>query len=190
MGRPSVMPTSHLVTELLADVDWASLHVDGGDATSVPDALLELAAATDETAAAEAYWKLDNNVVVQGEVFDSAAALIPAILVLLTGDIATEARVRLLDLMIEMHGAETHPSESARSGSKASDECTRLIREGLWLYVAAASDASPSVRRSAVDLIAAVVGPDSDVRAKFLRAWAQSDPDVEVRSTAEWWLRQ
>jgi len=56
--------------------DWRALRTFEGDGSHLPDALRRLAAARTETEAGDAYWEIDNVVVIQGRLSQSATAVV------------------------------------------------------------------------------------------------------------------
>ncbi len=57
---------------LIDSVYWASLRSDSGSAVGVPQALWDLFSASSEDAAEAAYWRIDNEVIVQGQLHEAA----------------------------------------------------------------------------------------------------------------------
>ena len=55
--------------------DWESVQVLGGSASHVPEAIIGLLS-SNKVDFDKAYWKLDNHIIVQGDLF-SSAALVP-----------------------------------------------------------------------------------------------------------------
>lgn len=56
--------------------DWSALRCAGGPATDVPQELRGLLAATNGEERRKHYWKLDNNVVVQGNLYEAAVPVV------------------------------------------------------------------------------------------------------------------
>jgi len=176
-----------LACKMLELAQWESLHADGSNASFVPGALKSLIEAADDQSAEAAYWRLDNRIVVQGRVFDSARALAPVLLALLAGELSPSVRVRILDLLFEMQGGQVHEEELARGGAAVGTDCTRIIQEGLWTYYACLLSKDARVRRSAVDLIGQL-DQDSNRRSHILEWVCHSDTAHEVQEAAGWWL--
>ena len=78
-----------LAETVLDSVDWTALHTLGplgdglGSAERVPQAMMALAAATTESATWAAYDQLDNVVLVQQALFDSAPPAVSVLLAIL-----------------------------------------------------------------------------------------------------------
>jgi hypothetical protein len=176
-----------IATVLIRRVEWSSFHAAGGAATSVPHVIEALAGAPDEASADQAYWLLDNHVVVKGQVLDSALEVVPILLALLAGPLSVWARRRMLDLLIEIQASEVHPDELARGNLNLASRCTEAVRAGKWLIYSDLLSADDAVRLSAVDLIAEL---EDDIarRRAVLEEFAATDPNDRTREAAAWWL--
>jgi hypothetical protein len=136
----------------LADVDWASLRTAHGTAAHVPDAIRALANADDAEAVNNAYWRLDNYIVLQGTIYPSAVVAIPYILDILLTAPSGPRRVAAYDLLIEI--ARGVPDPADPSASKLREEARALIGPGRPVYARDLRDAPDgSVRRRALDLL-------------------------------------
>jgi len=167
-----------LVEVVLGVVDWGRQRtgaVGAGDV--VPTALGGLIAADTDEDALRSYWELDNRVVVQGQLFEAAVALIPALLAGLLANLKEPARYWLMELMMQIADGESHSSErdpnlgdAARSG----------LMEGLWVIYAQMEQDSPRVRATAVDLVARL-DPQRERASAIVQAQLAEDPSEEVR---------
>lgn len=68
------------VSGLLRRDAWNGLRTMTGNAADVPAALADLASADSAVSADQAYWRLDNRIVVQGQPLPAAIAAIPVLL--------------------------------------------------------------------------------------------------------------
>jgi hypothetical protein len=135
----------------------------------------------------DAYWQLDNHVVVQGQVLESALPLVPVLLALLLGELSSSARVRVLDLLFEIYGSSPHERELEARNTGISEACSLAVAEGKWIYYQALMDEDANVRKPTVDLLAQVETDKGRLTA-VLEEVAESDPNENVRSAARWWL--
>ena len=172
--------------DLLNAISWENLHTSHGDASAVPAAVRLLAGAATREETDVAYWQLDNVVVVQGQVFDSALALIPVLLTLLGGELNDPISARVLDLLFELQGGDLHEDEIRRNNVSLGDRCTDALAGGLPLYWESLGSEDALVRRTATDLIGSLE-PDANRRTLALERSA-TDSDVAVRKSARWWL--
>ena len=128
------MNSNFLVEAELGRLDWGKMQCSHGPATKVPEAIRELLAAGNPQEADRAYWKLENVVVVQGQLFESALYVVPVILAAL---IETErprfVRISLQGLLFEIVNGSPHAEEEARGFGDLGERCKDAARQGLWL---------------------------------------------------------
>lgn len=167
----------------LSSIDWASLRTSSGTAENVPLAIETLVTADTEPSAREAYWRLDNEVVVQEQLFEAAPALVPVILALLAGPLSALARYHLIELLLQIGGGVPHEEALARGSTDLGDRCREHLREGLWLLYGMLMDESVDTRSAAVQLIADAETDRARLR-QVLQVVAAQDPDGETRRLA------
>ncbi len=173
-----------LVEAELASVNWSSLRIiQGRDPARIPDAVRRLLLADTEATAEEAYWELDNRVVVQGQLFEAAKYVVPVLLAGLAGRLSTPARRAVADLLVEICSGAPDASEVALGENQLDQECRAVAREGLWLLYGLLLDADGRVREWALQTIDAVDN-DRARRARTLRRLAADDADEGVRRSA------
>ena len=71
---------------------WSLLREASGSANHIPDALRQLVSAKSAADADEAYWRLENHVVVQGQLFSSAEQVVQVLLATLVEDAPRHVR--------------------------------------------------------------------------------------------------
>jgi hypothetical protein len=170
----------------LERVDWSALRAAGvtgaGEpATRVPAAVRRLAAAETADAARDAYWQLDNHVVVQGRLFEAAAPLVPVLLALLAGPLQGPARHDVANLLVEIVGPAAVPDLA--EDPRLADECRRLAREGLWTIYGLLLDPDPWVRDFGLRALE-TVDLDRDRLSRVLATVAADDASGRVRTLA------
>ena len=126
------------IRKIMIDIDgperWKHLRADGGTAESVPDVVKEMLAASSEGAARDAYWRVDNVVVVQGQLFESAEATAALIVrSICNRDYTVHGLGYALDLLVELAYGEAHDSE-VRFGNQALGDHVDL--RSHWSYLA------------------------------------------------------
>jgi hypothetical protein len=173
---------SSLTEYHLGRVDWASLRAMG-DAATVPDAIRQLLAAESDADADRAYWRLDNTVVVQGQLFEAALALVPVLLAAATGSLSPLARVRLLDLVVEIASGAPDESEREHGNGTLGRDCRLALGEGLWLMYATLASDDERLRERAVQIVYAT-DPDRARLAIVLDDLMANDPAAGVRDAA------
>lgn len=116
----------------IESVDWSRLRECSGFANNVPVALRGLIAARDGATIERCYWQLENHIVVQGNVYESAEYVVPVILAALIDGIEGEAKTSLLELLFQIVAYGTRDEEAGGEASIAA-RCRDRAREGLWL---------------------------------------------------------
>jgi len=143
-----------LVEELLKSREWGSLRWSGGYATELPAGLKRLIVAKNEQEAKEAYWSIDNAVVVQGQLFEAAEFLVAPLLAALADDLSDSARLRVLDLLFEIGSGVPDESEVARGNVGLGERCRRAVCEGVWLIYEQLYSVEERVRKTALEIVA------------------------------------
>ncbi|WP_136518145.1 hypothetical protein [Cellulomonas telluris] len=168
---------------LITLVPWRTLRSLTGTAAPVPAALSDLLTAATPPAAEAAYWRLDNHVVVQGQLFESALGVVGPLVSALTRPLPDFVRERVMDLLVEIGYGEADGDEIAAGGSaRLGDLCRDELRCGLWLFYGLLGDEAPTVRSSALDLVDALDPERNRVAAVASSMTADSDVRVARRA--------
>ncbi|WP_236239993.1 hypothetical protein [Streptomyces sp. CC228A] len=114
-------------------VDWASFPILGDRPEAVPESLRRLISAVTEDEAMDAYWGLENVVVVQGQLYGAALPTVPVLLAALLDDLSADARDLVLELLFQIVAGEADEEEAARGNVDLGDRCRAAARQGLWL---------------------------------------------------------
>jgi hypothetical protein len=173
----------------LARHDWGSLRA-AGPANDVPAALRALSSADSPAAADAAYWRIDNTVVVQGALFQSAEATAAAAVTALWGS-TSSGRARLLELLGQLASGETAPSEIAAGNTDLAERCLREVARGFPMYAAILGETTdPEEVTSAVDLVGLSARADASLkdRARFYleEARKKSIPEGVKKLITNW----
>lgn len=162
------MPTMHKALAELEDVDWPSLHTAHGTAEHVPVALRALAGARDADRLFDAYWKLDNHIVLQGTLYESAYFAVPYILGILLSSRWAPLRVAAYDLLIEIARGVPDPARpwTPVSGAPTNlrEACREVIASSLAAYEPDLASDDAAVRRRAFDLLTSFGDPQGHLR--------------------------
>jgi hypothetical protein len=143
----------------LSEVDWSSLRTAHGTAEHVPAALEALVAARSPEAIRDAYWRIDNTVVLQGTVYESACAAVPFIVEILRTAGSDPLRVAAYDLLIEIVRGVPDPAAPIPNDQLA--DCRAAIAAGASEYAAdLRAQRDPAMRRRALDLLTSVAEGD------------------------------
>jgi hypothetical protein len=161
----------------LQDVEWDRLATAHGTAADIPAALTDLAAARDAASVQDAYWRLDNHVVLQGTTYESALAAVPFILDILVTTPSDAVRVAAYDLLIEIAWGTPDPADTSTPDLRTA--ARSLIAPGRQIYANDLRDSpSPDVRRRALDLVATFRDDPGALRALLESVDARGDEQL------------
>ncbi|WP_232240706.1 NUDIX domain-containing protein [Kutzneria sp. 744] len=118
----------------LSRYDWGSLATCDGTAEDVPATVLALLAASTEEAARHHASDIDNVVMMQSNLFQSAVPTVSVLCAALTEDLMPHARSTVLWLLGEIVNADVHRSEVEAGRADLDVRARELARAGLWLF--------------------------------------------------------
>ncbi|MET8161228.1 hypothetical protein ABZT47_33135 [Sphaerisporangium sp. NPDC005289] len=113
---------------------WADLRVCEGRASAVPEAARGLMAAKSADEAEQYYWQLENRVVVQGQLYNSAPPLVSVLTAALLDELERPAKIGILDLLYQIVSGESHPDEVGAGNPDLGWRCRHKAREGIWVF--------------------------------------------------------
>ena len=137
----------------IARVEWNSLRELIGPADKIPAALLDLFRASTESAADAAYWRLENHVVVQGQLFQAAEPVVSVLLAALLDQSPLHIRSRILELLFQILSGHPDESEVAASNEGLAERCKSKAREGLWVLYREMREGEQDAARECIELI-------------------------------------
>jgi hypothetical protein len=134
--------------------DWASFRVADGRPLDVPEYLRGLISSTTTDDAEAHYWGLENEVVVQGRLFNSAVPVVPVILAALTEPMSRPARVWLLELLFQIVNGESHETEVEHGNPDLGERCREHARQGMWVLYRELHQGDARAARVVLDVLA------------------------------------
>lgn len=166
---------------LIGRVDWSTVETAVGNAKAVPGALADLIHASSEEDAKSAYWAhLDNEIVVQGTLYEAAALVVFPILVeLASRALSPAARYRSVDLLVEI--TLGGPPSSDDSGVALQEACITALREGLSTLYALLDCEDERVVVGAIDILERVDPQRARLRDIVSTLPSSGSPIVEER---------
>lgn len=173
---------NRLAEAMIAGVNWDDLRAGPGTAADVPAAFADLAQAESDDEAKRCYWRLDNVVVVQGMLHESALPAIPVIYSLLAGPLSPAARYRLVELLVEIAGGEAAQAEDDIGNGVLTERCREALSQGLWSLYGLLLNDDPRVRLDGITLLGWVEGDTNELLAAL--RMAVDDDDEKVRAAA------
>ncbi|WP_144009230.1 hypothetical protein [Enemella evansiae] len=115
------------------EVDWSALRAIGDStAESVPAAIVAMMMARDTESAERAYWRIDNHVVVQGRLFQSAEFVADRVISeICAGRYSEFGLPEALNLLVQFAYGFEDASEIARGNKTIARNCRRSILKEL-----------------------------------------------------------
>jgi hypothetical protein len=140
---------------LIHAVPWGDLAVASGRASHVPEALLNLLSPDAETRN-RAYWQLDNEVVLQSDLYEAAYFVVPILIMILEGK-PEFGGDRIYDLLYEIANGWAPATTVCRSRDGTviplKEACVQELRRGIRVFSADMTDPDPSLSAKAGELV-------------------------------------
>jgi hypothetical protein len=171
--------------------DWANLR-SSESAIGIPDAILGLQRATTEDEADRAYWKIDNEVIVQGALYEAALPTIRCLLSALL-DCTDTARPKIIELLFQLGNGEPDSSEIALGNIDLDSLCRREVWRGTPLFFDAIEKANPDWLDLCVDILIICADEDSSLKPRiawYLRRVLSQDIYEGIRELIMNWLKE
>lgn len=117
--------------EVILLYDWCRLHTSIGDARNIPERLSGLISATQSDNVERWYWLLENFVVVQGYVYDSALPSVHVIIEALKHcNVSTCAKLFLYELIYQIVNGYAG-NDPLHGNLSVADKCRELVGQHL-----------------------------------------------------------
>lgn len=169
----------------IQEVNWADLKQAHGNSEHVPEAIKGLIS-NNENEQEASYWKLDNHVVLQGDLYQAAFYVIPFLLEILVSKIKI-GRKYVYDLLFEIaNGFAAEEATCVYDGVELSltDACKKAVLGGVDLYLEEVADISSLCRANALDLMISLE-EDSDRIITRLNEIKAQEADLDFRLKLE-----
>lgn len=150
--------------ENIDKIEWEKLRQADGFATNVPSALRGLVSDDPEVQRAS-YWKLDNHVVLQSDLFEAAYYVIPYLLEIVKMDQFIEKKY-VYDLLYEIaNGYAPDESLCVIDGQSVplKTACRKAVSEGIDLYFSELKDNTSPNRDKALELLVSLAKTESTI---------------------------
>lgn len=131
-------------------VDWPALRTDSGNGAGIPQALTDLWEATSEEMARDAYWRIDNEVLVQGQLYEAAVPTLEALLSLASMVPPGPARKSVAELIQQIIFGQPHASEVELGNSEIGIKCRDIASGAVWIFYGWLADEDSDVRELAL----------------------------------------
>jgi hypothetical protein len=116
----------------------------------LPQAFNDLSRATSEATADDAYWRIDNEVIVQGELYEAAVPALEVLLSMAPTMPPGPARRSLAELIQQITFGQPHSSEIELGNANLASRCLSLASEAVWIFYGWLADADSGVRECAL----------------------------------------
>jgi len=140
--------------ESIRSIEWMKLKQAHGDASHVPEAVEQLIS-DDEEKREKAYWELDNNVVLQSDLYEAAFYIIPFLLEILRSNIAV-GREHVYALLAGIaNGFAPEAATILINGKRIplSIACRNMVLDHINIYLDEVQNQASDYRDSALDLL-------------------------------------
>ena len=154
--------------ENISQVDWNRIKQASGNASHVPEAVKGLVS-DDHSIREAAYWKLDNHIVLQSDLYEAAYYVIPFLLEILRSDVQ-QGRDYVYDLLFEIaNGCAPEEVMCTYSGREIelTDACRMAVSDEFELYLLEVSNKSSSCREKALELLVSVSDGIGDIKTSL-----------------------
>jgi hypothetical protein len=171
--------------------DWRNLRAQG-TADRVPEAIMQLVRAKTQEEAEGAYWKIDNTVVVQGALHESA---VPTARCLVIGlqQCTAAARPRILELLVQLAGGEPSREELARGNDSLARHCVRELYLAAGCFLALFETGTEEEKSFCVDLLGLCAREYPELRSRvhwYLTRYAKGVLNELMRKLVASWIAE
>ncbi|UBV44783.1 hypothetical protein LAJ19_16695 (plasmid) [Deinococcus taeanensis] len=126
------VPPASLATCEIERHSWSRFRTVRGPGHEVPRALHDLLGASSPEEVDLAYWKLENGVVVQGQLFEAAEPVVSVLLAALQDPLPSFVKFGIGELLFQIVAGEADESEVALGNGELGSRCREQARQGLW----------------------------------------------------------
>ncbi len=171
--------------------DWSRLRA-ARSAAGIPAAITELVNATTSEEADAAYWKIDNEVVVQGALFESALPTTRCLTIALHR-CTPAARPRVLELLVQLASGEAHPNEIEQGNAGIAGACGRELIAIAGLLFDLIERVGPDEDDLCVDLLGLCARHHHELRERVcwhLRQFTTRSKDSNHEKLVAGWIQE
>lgn len=145
---------------------WATLRANMS-AENIPTAIESLRTASSQLKSEQAYWKIDNTVIVQGALFEAALPVVSCLLeaLLRCTDVS---RPYILELLVQIGSGEPSMKEMEAGNTELDMLCRRELCLGVSLYFDLLENGTDEERIHCVDLLGICSDFESSLKNRFL----------------------
>lgn len=168
------------MTSPIDKTDWSQVRHATGTCTHVPRALHDLCS-EEESVRKAAYWRLDNHVIVQGDLYEAAPHVVRALVEILRGRVPV--RTMIYNLLVELANGEAAESLVTKIDGRTvpvNKATVGYLIEGLDTYMNDLRAQGPDVRKLVAQLLLAL-SDAADLDLGEVQRVRDEESDAEVR---------
>ncbi len=171
------------MSSVIHGTDWGKLRHAHGTCGHMPEVFRKLAS-DDAKVRQEAYWAIDNNVVLQGDLYEAAPTVTLALIELVGDERRSAGRPEIYELLVELAYGNAPPSMTVDFMGEA---CTlkaatvRALASGVpWYLRDLADGAGDDVRDRILELLSLLKDEDAlDVALVRSRMESTTNPELK-----------
>ena len=118
------------------------------------------------------YWRIDNHIVVQGQLFEAAEYLVPVLIASLLEVKEDFIKHTIFELLIQIVAGVPDQSEIVLDNFDLAERCRAKAREGLWILYKLLVDGD-NIDKEAAFQILEQIETDSSRFETFLKVWGR-----------------
>ncbi|MEH6462178.1 hypothetical protein [Chitinimonas sp. JJ19] len=171
--------------DTINSIKWTALRQAHGDASHVPAAIRDLLSEDSERRRA-AYWQIDNHVILQGDLYESAFYCIPYLVEILSAP-EVPGKKQAYDLLIEVANGYAPPEIRCLYNEKQYslvDACQLAISDCFEIYLAEVRNTKSIYRNDALWLLVSLAHHREEILQGLMNQQAIEE-DVEFRMEIE-----
>lgn len=146
-----------MVLDKINSIDWSKLKQAHGYCDHVPEAIKGLMSA-DSKIQEESYWKLDNHIVLQGDIYQGAFYTIPFLVEVLNSS-EKNGRNYIYDLLFEINNGYSPDDISCWYNDKEyplTEACKISIADSFRVYLKEVANPLSPCRKNALELLSSL----------------------------------
>lgn len=173
--------------ENLDKLNWKDYGIAHGDGTHIPDTIKDLASGISEKQQ-KAYWKLDNYIVLQSDLYEAAFYVVPFLFEILQSDMTT-GRDLVYDLLWEIANGYADDIDIDVNGvtTPLREACRVVVVDNLNIILAEVANYSSSFREKALELLASLYEYRKEIEPKLIEL-CDEEPSSEFQAVIKKWI--
>ena len=168
--------------ENIENIEWDRIRTAENNASGIPSALRGLVS-DDPEISESSYWKLDNHIVRQSDLYEAAYYVVPFLLEIVNASLHL-GKAYAYDLLYEIaNGYAPADQICLHNGIEftLSDSCRKAVESGVEIYFSEIIDTSSTERRKALELLVSLGKYERSILPR-LKELLTTEEDPEFKS--------